>query len=52
MELRHAREEEVIKNAINNLKSGGYDGAKFAKAIYAAIMKKSKEIQKETMERK
>ena len=41
------REEEVIKNAINNLKANGYDDAKFAKALYAAIMQKSKEIQKE-----
>lgn len=41
------REEEVIKNAINNLKANGYDDAKFAKAIYEVIMEKSREIQKE-----
>ncbi|MFA5887383.1 MAG: chorismate mutase [Candidatus Nanoarchaeia archaeon] len=40
------REEEVIKNAVNNLKSNGYDDAKFAKALYAVLMNKSKEIQK------
>lgn len=39
------REEEVIKNAINNLKANGFDDAQFAKDLYAVIMKKSKEVQ-------
>ncbi|MFH1064911.1 MAG: chorismate mutase [Nanoarchaeota archaeon] len=42
-----AREEEVLKNAINNLKAKGFDDEKFAKELFAVIMQKSKEIQKE-----
>lgn len=43
------REEEVLKNAVNNLKANGFDDAGFAKALYAVIMDKSRQIQKEAV---
>lgn len=46
------RETQLLKARIKKMKELGVDDAEFVKLLFAVIIKKSKEIQKETMERK